>query len=435
MADTFTPNLNLTKPDVGFSTDTWGAKLNLDWDALDAVFTATGLGTSVGLHVGAGKTLNLDGTAILSVAATCTATFAGTVGIGGNLNVVGTSGLGGNVAIGGALVVTGTVTAPNLYTKTEADAAFLDQTEADARYVNVAGDSMGNLNVATFASSGHCTSGGNFYATGQCFISNAADVIIANNGGGGNVYLRPQGAGSGAGQAYVQPSGRLVANEHYSIGGTYFGGTLQSITGDVLLGGSGGYVYLRPNGAGSAAAEARVQNDGWLVATKFRTQAGDGGGFGTKDGSVGGSPGANIFNCWWQGGFFFGYIDGTQVGYMNQISDYRIKTNVVELPSTWNTTKALRPIKYNHKDFSPPSAIEKAMETGEPFVKGDNIERWGFLAHELQAATVPSASSGVKDAPDIMQAPNPWTVIATLTRTLQEAQERIEALEATVAAA
>jgi hypothetical protein len=164
---------------------------------------------------------------------------------------------------------------------------------------------------------------------------------------------------------------------------------------------------------------------------------------------LGGAYGYNSWNFEWTG-VLVAWVDAVNLGYINIVSDYRTKKDVLDLPSMWDTVKALRPIKYTQAEFQPPSQkafiedeLLKAQKEAEdnpeaaprnvntaPLFAADDIERWGFVAHELQETLTPSAATGVKDAPDTVQSPNPFTVIAALTKALQEAMARIEALEA-----
>ena len=104
------------------------------------------------------------------------------------------------------------------------------------------------------------------------------------------------------------------------------------------------------------------------------------------------------------------------------------------MQSTWDAVKRLNPINYTNKDFTPPvqMSLQRSYGDGqEPFMKGDDTPRMGFLAHELQEELGMDAATSYKDAPDAIQSPNSLAMIAVLTKALQEAMARIEALEAT----
>ena len=62
MADTYTTNLNLTKPEPGAAEDTWGISLNADLDSLDAIFGSGGTAVSMGAVTMDGLTVNGDAT-------------------------------------------------------------------------------------------------------------------------------------------------------------------------------------------------------------------------------------------------------------------------------------------------------------------------------------------------------------------------------------
>ena len=162
MADTTTTNLGLTNPEDGASADTWGTKLNTDLDLVDALFAAAGTGTSVGLNVGAGKTIAVAGT----------------------LNVTGTVS-GGVIATLASPTFTGTVTLPSttsIGSVSSTELGYLDgvtsaiQTQIDAKaplasptftgtVTTATADLLGSVrsNVTTVSASAIDCSAGNYF--------------------------------------------------------------------------------------------------------------------------------------------------------------------------------------------------------------------------------------------------------------------------------
>jgi hypothetical protein len=252
-------------------------------------------------------------------------------------------------------------------------------------------------------------------AGGQLIVNS---TIVSNTGTAGTYYFGNTGTKS---LSYDGANFSLVGGANFLVGGAVWS-QATATTGSFLFGNSG-TKNLQYDGTNFSFNGGPLFVNGAAITSTV--------GYTVRPGS-GGAVGGNNFNINWTSGGQL-WIDSSNVGTFAFTSDYRIKKEVVDLSGMWDTVKALRPIKYTQAEFSPPSHlahIEGRETEPAPLFPADDIERWGFIAHELQTTLVPSAATGVKDSPDTIQSPNPWTVIAAMTKALQEAMARIEALEA-----
>jgi hypothetical protein len=144
---------------------------------------------------------------------------------------------------------------------------------------------------------------------------------------------------------------------------------------------------------------------------------------------------SNTFSIYWDGRAWC-MIDSSNMGQFSGVSDYRAKKDVENMKSMWDDIKKLRPISFKFNDWTPEweekTQRERAEQEGRevrPFIVGSNMTEWGFIAHELQEALIPTVASGYKDIQKAVQVPNPLPLIAMTVKALQEAIIRIELLE------
>lgn len=219
-------------------------------------------------------------------------------------------------------------------------------------------------------------------------------------------------------------------------GGTVYTNVVNSIGANGLILG-GNIIYLRPNGYASGVGQVSVDTVGnCRLGVGITERSGTG---------ATSSYGSQIYNSLYgsNGSDLRWYVGDSIVGYYTPACDHRIKREIRALPSAWEAVKKLRPVIFKEAAFGD--------GPDSPFRDRED-DRVGFIAHELQDALGAHAATGVKDwmedvveeAEDgstkvvgqrpAIQGPDVMAVVAALTSALQEAQLRIEALEARLAA-